>query len=485
MATTLNPARPFPGAGVYPLDTGHFDEAFAKTGTARPPYVAVMDALARQDLVELRERVRSNIEGIGLSFGPGRPMVVDPVPRVIDAAEWEPLEAGLLQRARALNAFLLDAYGDQRIFEDGVVPRRLLETSQGYEPLMRGLLDPGVPPATVAGMDLIRDVDGELLVLEDNLRMPSGATYAIAVREALGRELGAPENSQLRGPDGYVAKLGEAIRAAAPAAHAAEPIAAILSDGPGSGAYYEHERIGRELSLPVVTPSQLSQQRGRLHAQVGSKRIQLDVIYRRLDEDRLTDNGGALTPLGQLLAPALESGRLRMVNAIGTGLADDKLAHAYVEEMIRFYLGEQPLLRSVSSYDLSDPEARDEVMGRLDELVIKPRDGFGGHGVTIMPLATEGDRRKVIGLVRRRPERFVAQELVPLSTHPTIVGASIAPRRVDLRPYVVSPATGEPSVMQGGLTRYAVAAGEMVVNSSQGGGSKDTWVLDIDRPDRG
>jgi carboxylate-amine ligase len=476
MATTLNPARPFPGAGVYPLDSGHFDEAFAKTGTARPPYVAVIDALARHDLVELRERVRSNIEEIGLSFGPGVPMTVDPVPRVIDAAEWEALEAGLLQRARALNAFILDAYGDQRIFQEGVVPRRLLETSQGYEPRMWGLLDPGVPPATVAGMDLIRDAEGELLVLEDNLRMPSGATYAIAVREAVGPEL-RDAAAGLRSPDGYVAKLGEAIGAAAPAAHAAEPIAAILSDGPESGAYYEHERLGRELSLPVVTPAQLSQAKGRLHAQIGGKRLQLDVVYRRLDEDRLTDKGGALTALGELLLPALESGRLRCVNAIGTGLADDKLAHAYVEEMVRFYLGEEPLLRSVPSYDLSDPEARAEVMGRLDELVIKPRDGFGGHGVTIMPLATEGDRRKTIGLVRRRPERFVAQELVPLSTHPTAVGAGIAPRRVDLRPYVLSPAVGDASVMQGGLTRYAKAADEMVVNSSQGGGSKDTWVL--------
>src|SRR6201996_1548711 len=317
MATTLNPARPFPGAGVYPLDLGHFDEAFAKTGTARPPYVAVMDALARQDLVELRERVRSNIEGIGLSFGPDRPLVVAAVPRVIDAAEWEPLEAGLLQRARALNAFLLDAYGDQRIFEDGVVPRRLLETAQGYEPRMRGLLDPGVPPATVAGMDLIRDKDGELLVLEDNLRMPSGATYAIAVREALGSALSAPDAAGPRSPDGYVAKLGEAIRAAAPAAHAADPVAAILSDGPDSGAYYEHKRLGRELSLPVVTPAQLSQMRGRLHAQVGRERVQLDVVYRRLDQDRLTDNGGALTPLGQLLAPALETGRPRMGHPIG------------------------------------------------------------------------------------------------------------------------------------------------------------------------
>jgi uncharacterized circularly permuted ATP-grasp superfamily protein len=476
MATTLNPARPFPGAGVYPLDTGHFDEAFAKTGTARPPYVAVIDALARHDLVELRERVRSNIDGIGLSFGPGVPMVVDPVPRVIDAAEWDPLEAGLLQRARALNAFLIDAYGDQRIFEEGIVPRRLLETSQGYEPLMRGLLDPSVPPATVAGMDLIRDAEGELLVLEDNLRMPSGATYAIAVREAIGPELEGAAATGLRSPDGYVEKLGEAIRAAAPPRHA-EPVAAILSDGPESGAWYEHERLGRELSLPVVTPSQLSQARGRLHAQIGRERVQVDVVYRRLDEDRLTDRGGALTALGRLLAPALQSGRLRCVNAIGTGLADDKLAHAYVAEMVRFYLGEEPRLRSVPSYDLSDPEAREEVMGRLEELVVKPRDGFGGHGVTIMPRATEGERRKVIGLVRRRPERFVAQELVPLSTHPTVVGGGIAPRRVDLRPYVVSPAAGEASVMQGGLTRYAKAADEMVVNSSQGGGSKDTWVL--------
>jgi uncharacterized circularly permuted ATP-grasp superfamily protein len=476
MATTLNPARPFPGAGVYPLDSGHFDEAFAKTGTARPPYVAVIDALARHDLVELRERVRSNIDRIGLSFGPGVPMVVDPVPRVIDSAEWDRLETGLLQRARALNAFLLDAYGDQRIFMEGLVPRRLLETSQGYEPLMRGSLDPSVPPATVAGMDLIRDADGELLVLEDNLRMPSGATYAIAVREAVGPELAPEDAARLRRPDGYVAKLGEAIRTAAPAGRT-EPLAAILSDGPESGAYYEHERLGRELSLPVVTPSQLSQARGRLHAQIGRERIQLDVIYRRLDEDRLTDAGGSLTPLGELLAPALRSGRLRCVNAIGTGLADDKLAHAYVEEMIRFYLGEEPLLRSVPSYDLSDEAARAEVMGRLDELVIKPRDGFGGHGVTIMPRLTEGERRKTIGLVRRRPERFVAQEMVPLSTHPTVVGGGIAPRHVDLRPYVLSPAAGAASVMQGGLTRYAKAADEMVVNSSQGGGSKDTWVL--------
>jgi uncharacterized circularly permuted ATP-grasp superfamily protein len=474
MATTLNPARPFPGAGEYPLDAGHYDEAFVPTGTARTPYATVIDALARHDLVELRERVRSNVEEIGLSFGPGVPMIVDPVPRVIAAAEWAALEAGLRQRARALNAFLLDAYGDQRIFEEGVVPRRLLETSRGYEPRMRGLMDPAAPPATVAGMDLIRDAGGELLVLEDNLRMPSGATYAIAVREAVGPELGEAD-AGVRAPDSYVEALGAAIRAAAPAGRD-EPAAAILSDGPASGAYYEHERLGRELGMPVVGVADLETQRGRLYRRRGRERTQVDVLYRRLDEDRLSDKSGRLTALGELLAPALESRRLRLVNAIGTGLADDKLTHAYVEEMIRFYLGEEAKLHSVPSYDLSDETVRGEVLDRLEDLVVKPRDGFGGHGVTIMPKAEATERRRTTGLVRRRPEGFVAQELVELSTHPTVVGGKLRPRRVDLRPYVITTAAGA-AVMPGGLTRYARAAGEMIVNSSQGGGSKDTWVL--------
>ena len=400
MATTLNPARPFPGAGVYPLDSGHFDEAFAQTGTARPPYASVMDALARHNLVELRERVRSNVERIGLSFGPGVPMTVDPVPRVIDAAEWEALEAGLIQRARALNAFVLDAYGDQRIFEDGIVPRRLIETSQGYEPLMRGLLDPGVPPATVAGMDLIRDAAGALLVLEDNLRMPSGATYAIAVREAVGPELSAAASAGLRRPDGYVERLGEAIRAAAPAPHAADTGRRDPLRRPRERRLLR-ARAARPRTQPAGRHAVPALDRARPPARPDRPRaLQLDVVYRRLDEDRLTDAGGALTPLGALLAPALESGRLRCVNAIGTGLADDKLAHAYVEAMVRFYLGEEPLLRSVPSYDLSDPEARAEVMGRLDELVVKPRDGFGGHGVTIMPRA---DRERATASDRPGP----------------------------------------------------------------------------------
>jgi uncharacterized circularly permuted ATP-grasp superfamily protein len=473
MAMTLDPARPSPGAGKYPLDPGRFDEAFAAGGTPRPPYAAVLDALARHDLSVLRERVQSNVAGLGLGFGPGRPLVVDPVPRVLCAAEWEELEAGVLQRAKALNAFLLDAYGDQRIFDAGVVPRRLLETSSGYEPRMRGLLDPALPPATVAGFDLIRDPDGSMLVLEDNLRMPSGASYAVAVREAVEPALGA--GAEPRPVDSHARALGAALRAAV-GAGSGEPAAAILSEGAGSSAWYEHRRLGRELGIPVVQPQQLENERGRLFARDSHGRRQLDIVYRRLDEDRLSNADGSPTGLGELLLPALESGRLRCVNAFGTALADDKLAHAYVESMVRFYLDEEPLLRSVPSLDLSDEAVRESALGRIDELVLKPRDGFGGHGVTIMPRATALQRRRAIGLLRRRPEGFVAQETVQLSSHPTVCDGRLRPRRVDLRPFVVSAAAGA-TAMPGGLTRYARGAGEMVVNSSQGGGCKDTWVL--------
>jgi uncharacterized circularly permuted ATP-grasp superfamily protein len=477
MATTLKPARPFPGAGEYPLEAGNFDEAFAATGAPRHPYAELLGALARQGLQPLRERVRSSVAATGLGFGPGREIAVDPVPRLIEASEWERLEAGLLQRTRALNEFVADAYGPQLIFEAGVVPRRLLETSAGFDPAMRGLLDPAVPPATVAGLDLVRDEDGELRVLEDNLRMPSGACYAMAVREAVAAEIEAPLRPRRLGD--YAGALRAAILAAAPAGRD-EPVAALLSDGPGQGTWYEHHRLSRELRLSIVTPDQLETDRGQLFARIGREREQVDVLYRRLDEDRLSQPDGTPTALGALLLPALQSGRLRCANAFGTGLGDDKLAHAYVERMVEFYLGEAPLLRSVPSYDLSDARDRKTALERLEELVIKPRSGFGGQGVTIMPRATEPQRQRAIGLLQRRPEQFIAQETVEISSHPTIVAGALAPRRVDLRPFVVS-GPGGATAMTGGLTRYARDAGEMVVNSSQGGGCKDTWVLEARR----
>ncbi len=462
-------------APAYSPEPDCFDEAFDSNGIPRPHYARLLEALDGRDLKDLRERVARSVAANGLTFGPGEPITVDPVPRLFAGEEWERLQAGLLQRVRALNCFLVDAYGPQRIFDADVVPRRLLETSEGYAPAMRGLVDPTVPPATVAGLDLVRGKDGELRVLEDNLRMPSGATYAFAVREIVEPELEAPLRP--RGHGDYVEELGRALRAAAPDGRD-EPVVAILSDGPQNGAWYEHERIGRELGLPIVTPDQLELSRERVFARLSrERRVQIDVIYRRQDSDTLTGADGALTELGRLLLPALRSGRLRCANALGTGLADDKLAHAYVERMIDFYLGEAPLLRSVPSYDLSDEDDRRQAMERLDELVIKPRSGFGGHGVTIMPRATEPERKRAVAVARRRPEHFIAQEPVEISSHPTIRGESLRPRRVDLRPFVVSGPAGE-AAMIGGLTRFAQGAGEMVVNSSQGGGCKDTWVLE-------
>jgi uncharacterized circularly permuted ATP-grasp superfamily protein len=464
-------------APAYPLEPDCVDEAFDPDGEPRPLYAGLLEELAGQDLKQLREKVEAKVARSGLTFGEDEPIAVDPVPRLIEVAEWEQLRTGLLQRAQALNAFVADAYGPQRIFDAGVVPRRLLETSSGYSPTMRGLLDSGPPPATVAGLDLVRDRDGELRVLEDNLRMPSGACYAMGVRELVAPELGGPVRPRAQGD--YLEKLGEAIRSAAPEGRD-EPFAVVLSDGPENGAWYEHERVGRELGLPIVTPGQLEQSRGRLFARIARERHQVDVIYRRLDADQLTGPNGGPTELGELLLPALRSGRLRCANAFGTGLADDKLTHAYVERMIEFYLGAEPLLRSVPSYDLSDADARKEAMERLDELVIKPRGGFGGHGVTIMPRASEPERKRAVGVVRRRPEHFIAQEPVAISTHPTIRGGSLRPRRIDLRPFVITGAD-EQTVMTGGLTRFAQGAGEMVVNSSQGGGCKDTWVVENSR----
>jgi uncharacterized circularly permuted ATP-grasp superfamily protein len=465
-------------APAYAPEPDCLDEAYDADGEPRQLYAPLLEALAGQDLGELRARVERSVSAHGLTFGPGESIAVDPVPRLIEADEWERLQAGLLQRARALNAFLLDAYGSQRIFDAGVVPERLLETSAGYAPAMRGLLDPEVPPATVAGLDLIRDGDGELRVLEDNLRMPSGASYALALREVVAAEVEAPLSPRPHGD--YLERLGAALRAAAPDRRE-EPVVAILSDGPENGAWYEHERIGRELGLPIVAPDQLELSRERIFARISrGRRLQVDVLYRRQDADSLTEPDGSLTELGRLLLPALRSGRLRCANALGTGLADDKLAHAYVERMIDFYLGEEPSLRSVPSYDLSDEEDRRQAMERLDELVIKPRDGFGGQGVTIMPRASEPDRKRALAVVRRRPERFIAQEPVEISSHPTVRGDSLRPRRIDLRPFVVSGPDGG-SAMVGGLTRFAQGAGEMIVNSSQGGGCKDTWVMENPR----
>ncbi len=266
-----------------------------------------------------------------------------------------------------------------------------------------------------------------------------------------------------------------ALRKAAPEG-VSDPAIVVLSDGPGNSAWYEHERIARMLDVPVVALADLSVRDGRLEARAAGTRMRVDVLYRRTDEDRLTDASGELTEVGAKLCEPIENGLLSCVNAFGTGVADDKLVHAYVESIVRFYLQEEPLLPSVTTYDPDTPEQLEEVLERIGELVIKPRSGHGGHGVVVAPHAEDEDVRAVAEAVDADPASFIAQETVMISTHPTVIGDRLEPRHVDLRPFVFL-AGDEELVMAGGLTRVALDRGALVVNSSQRGGGKDTWVM--------
>ena len=328
----------------------------------------------------------------------------------------------------------------------------------------------------IAGLDLVRDGDGPFVVLEDNVRTPSGIAYACAAREALSGHVPVPDGMRVRSLDPVYAWLGEALRAAAPPEAGEHPSVVVLTDGPSNSAYYEHGEIARRLGLPLVRPADLSVRSDRLIARTDDGVVAVDVVYRRTDEDRLFDTAGALTTLGEVLIGPLEAQTLGCVNAFGTGVADDKLVHSYVEEMVRFYLDEEPLLASVPTHDLSAARGARDGLERIGELVVKPRSGHGGIGVVV------GSARRPanagVGLTRTggAPEQFIVQETVQLSRQPTVCGDELEPRHVDLRPFTF--AIGDRvEVFPGGLTRVALERGSLVVNSSQRGGAKDTWVL--------
>jgi uncharacterized circularly permuted ATP-grasp superfamily protein len=330
--------------------------------------------------------------------------------------------------------------------------------------------------AGMAGLDVVRGVDGRFLVLEDNLRTPSGLAYMESTRDVLEERLPEAAHEPKRSIADVYDILAGGLRAAAPDG-VDEPSIVVLSDGPVNSAWFEHETIARRLDVPLVTLADIEPRAGHLYARIDNRLRPVDVVYRRTDEDRLADEHGRLTPLAEALLEPLRRGTVACFNAFGAGLADDKLVHAYVEDMIRFYLTEDPLIDSVPTYDLGDPADRLTALSRLDELVVKPRTGFGGHGVVIVPHATREDREQIEHAIRREPQRYIAQETIALSRHPTICGDRLEPRHVDLRPFVVT-AGDDLSVIPGGLTRVAFDAGALVVNSSQNGGGKDTWVLE-------
>jgi carboxylate-amine ligase len=450
------------GAGSYDPE-GFYDEAFAAPGAPREHYADLLAALGGTDLDAAVRRLRRELVAEDCTFGAAEDaeaFPIDLIPRVITADEWAALSAGLEQRVRALDAFLHDVYGEQRCVREGVVPARVVEEADHYEPGVARLPPPRVRVG-MAGLDVVRRPDGAFVVLEDNLRTPSGLAYMTTARRVVLNELGgAPGARPVERP--MLRALDRVLRSAAPDGRP-NPRIALLTDGPGNSAVWEHKGIAARLGIELVTLGSMSLER-------------FDVVYRRTNDDRLLDERGQLTAVGAALGPGLLDGTLACVNAFGNGVADDKLVHAYVEDLVRLYLGEEPLVRSVPTFDLDEPACLAEVLDRLGEMVVKPRNGYGGEGVFVGPTASAAARDRVAGAIRERPVDWIAQETVFFSRHPTVVDGRIVPRHVDLRAFVTF--DGEVAeAIPGGLTRVAYDEGELVVNSSQGGGGKDTWVL--------
>lgn len=459
---------------------GFFDEAFDEAGQPRPHYEAIIEQLGGLDLSALKTRAQAHVDERGVAFTTAtgtQPFVVDPIPRVITAEEWRTISTGVAQRVRALNDFVLDVYGEQRIVEAGIVPIEAIEGAEYYEPDLVGTTPPAGIFTNVAGLDLVRDSDGVLRVLEDNVRSPSGLTFSLAAREMSDAVVPFTGGRQkLPVDDNVFAGISEALHAAAPESASGEPSIALVSDGPSSAAWYEHQQVADALDIYVFALDQIENHGGAIYGRDADGLLKpIDVIYRRTDLDRLRLESGALSRFGELMLDPIRAGTVACVNAFGSGIADDKLIHAYVEDMIAFYLTEEPILESVTTYDPASEETRAMVAERLDELVVKPRGGLGGKGVTIGRTATAAELEAARSELEAAPEEWVVQETVALSTHPTVVDGKLEPRHVDLRPYAIHLGEDGVKTLSACLTRVALERGAMVVNSSQNGGAKDTW----------
>jgi carboxylate-amine ligase len=397
------------------------------------------------------------------------------VPRIVPAADWQQLRAGLVQRVRGLDAFVNDVYGDRLVVKDGVVPEWVIDNSPELRPSGALVARPGVR-AQVAGVDLVRDADGRWCVLEDNLRVPSGIAYAMQNRRLTWSVLPElPRPAALISVEETPKLLKRALLEAAGPAAGDDPALVVLSQGPDDSAWFEHRMLAEAMGVPVIRSTELFVDEGRVWRLSNGHRHLVDVIYLRMGEDSLVHSPGADgMPLGPSLVSALHADSVVLANALGNGIADDKAVYAYVPRLIEYYLNEKPLIADVPTYLCGIPDQRTEVLGRLDELVCKPVDGYGGDRIVIGPHATADELDALRRQIRAAPHRWVAQEVVNLSTHPVFDGHRLAPRHVDLRAFVF---TGTESVVApAALTRVA-PAGSMIVNSSRGGGSKDTWLL--------
>ncbi|MEA5154964.1 circularly permuted type 2 ATP-grasp protein [Raineyella sp.] len=461
-----------------------FDEMVDPRGAVREPYALLADMVARMgpgDLRAIAETLSNNYLAAGVTFDVGgveRPFPLDVIPRIITARDWDIIERGVRQRVRALEAFLDDAYNDQQAVTDGVVPRSLITTSKHFHRVLHGMNPANGARVQVAGIDLIRTPAGDMRVLEDNVRVPSGVSYVMTNRTAMASVM--PETmaaQRVRPVSDYAQHLLHALRAAAPDG-IEDPTVVVLTPGVYNSAYFEHTLLARTMGVELVEGSDLECRRGRVHMRTTRGLRPVHVIYRRIDDDFIDPvhfrRDSLLGVPG--IVNAVRTGGVALCNALGNGVADDKLVYTYVPDLIRYFLHEEPVLKNVDTWRLAEPAAREEVMDRLEELVVKPVDGSGGKGIVIGPSATA----EQIATLRRRvaadPRGWIAQPLVQLSTVPTFLDEALRPRHVDLRPFAVH--DGEDVwVLPGGLTRVALPEGELIVNSSRGGGSKDTWVI--------
>jgi carboxylate-amine ligase len=467
------------------------DELIAPDGGVFAPYQPIVDLLEHLGPAGLRERQRERdaAQRAGsMTFrvsGENKAQLFpfDIIPRIVQAHHWQQLRTGLVQRAKALDAFLHDVYDERAVVEDGVIPSWVIDGAPGLLPLA-ALVDQPVR-AHVCGMDLVHDGAGTWHVLEDNLRVPSGLGYTMANRRLSLRiwpDLEPPQG--LLPVDGVPALLRSTLEAAAPpATRSSTPVIALLSEGPMNSAWYEHKLLADEMDVPVIGTTDLIVRDRVVYLRRHGMRRRVDVLYLRMSEDELVHASGADgRPLGPSLLSAMASGTVALANAPGNGIGDDKAVYAFVPDLIQYYLGEKPVLAHVPTYLCGDPDQRAHVLDHLDELVVKPVDGYGGEGVVIGRSASDSELAGLGRQIRTAPHRWIAQDTVRLSTHPVFDGSLLAPRHIDLRAFVLQGERTEVATV--GLTRVA-PEGSLIVNSSRGGGAKDTWILDSASPAAG
>ena len=441
--------------------------------------------MTQDELVGRTEALASSYLAQGVTFdfaGEERPFPLDAVPRVIDRDEWTWLESGIKQRVRVLEAFLADIYGPQNAIRDGVIPAGLVSTSAHFHRAAAGIDPANGVRIQVSGIDLIRDELGDWRVLEDNVRVPSGVSYVISNRRVMAQTL--PELFQqmrIQPVAEYPNKLLAALRAAAPSG-VTEPTVVVLTPGVYNSAYFEHTLLARLMGLELVEGRDLYCSGGKVYMRTTAGPRRVDVIYRRVDDEFLDPlsfrSDSVLGPPGLLTAARL--GNVTIANAVGNGVADDKLVYTYMPDLTRYYLGQEPIVQNVQTWRLEEPDSLEEVLDRLSELVVKPVDGSGGKGLVVGPSASAKELEDLRKKLIKDPRGWIAQPVVQFSTIPTLVDEGLRPRHADLRPFAVNDGN-DVWVLPGGLTRVALPEGELVVNSSQGGGSKDTWVVGSDR----